>query len=195
MPIPEEEGGSTAGYVLAGGRSSRMGTNKALLRLGGRTLVEIAAGKVRQATGSVTIVGQPEIYGRLGFPVIPDQRSGAGPLAGIESALRHSRAEWNLVVACDMPGLAVETLQRICGEGLRDPAAGCILPQNADGMAEPLCALYHKRLLAAISAALDAGIRKITAALAGQAVHSLRMTGDGEFQNINTPEEWGALSA
>jgi molybdopterin-guanine dinucleotide biosynthesis protein A len=67
----------TAGYVLAGGASSRMGRNKAFLMLGDRTLLEIAAAAVREATGSVTIVGTPDLYQDLGFPTIADARANA----------------------------------------------------------------------------------------------------------------------
>src|SRR5579883_1837815 len=108
---------ATAGYVLAGGASSRMGRNKAFLISRDRTLLEIAAEAVLEAAGSVTIIGPPEIYRQFPYPVIPDLRTGAipalGPLAGIETALSHTVAAWNLVVACDMPAVNPRALARI----------------------------------------------------------------------------------
>jgi molybdopterin-guanine dinucleotide biosynthesis protein A len=183
----------TAGYVLAGGASSRMGRNKAFLTLDGRTLLEIAVTAVRDAAGSVTIIGSPEVYGHLGFPVIPDRRTNAGPLAGIETALTHATAGWCLILACDMPRITPSALSRILDETQARPDAGCILPESADGHLEPLCAAYHKRLLPVISEALDAGTRKVTDALPRSLVYYMRMTNDPIFQNINTPEEWGQL--
>jgi len=183
-----------AGYVLAGGASSRMGTNKALLTLGERTLVEIAADAVRDAVGSVTIVGQPQTYGQLGLRVIADIRSNAGPLAGIETALTDTPTEWSLIVACDMPRLRPDALRRIVKEALDQTGASCVLPESASGFVEPLCAAYHKRLLPIISNALLIGKRKITDALPRDMVHHIRMSGDSLFQNVNTPEDWRSVA-
>lgn len=186
-----------AGFVLAGGASSRMGRNKAFLRFGNRTLVEIVASAVREAAGNVTIVGPPDIYRDFGFPVVADQTDLAeplaGPLAGIETALRQSCADWNLVVACDMPRVSPALLRQILDEAEEHPEAGCILPQSADGFAEPLCAAYSKSILPAISQALAGGIRKVTEALPRESIHYLPMSDEG-FQNINTPDEWRRVS-
>jgi molybdopterin-guanine dinucleotide biosynthesis protein A len=183
-----------AGYVLAGGASSRMGRDKAFLMLGGRTLLEIAAAAVCEAAGSVTIIGPPDRFAGLELRVIPDRRPQAGPLAGIETALLDATSDWSLIVACDMPRLNAGTLRRVLEETVSHPDSGCILPESAAGWAEPLCAAYHKRTLPAITAALDAGTRKVTRALPSRLVHHVRMTDDPIFQNINTPEEWSELS-
>src|SRR6058998_1400393 len=97
---------SRAGFVLVGGRSSRMGRDKACLPLQGRTLLEHVAAAVAAAAGSVTLVGSPERYQNLGFRVIADSLPGCGPLGGIHTALGASPADWNLIVACDMPGIS-----------------------------------------------------------------------------------------
>ena len=183
----------TAGFILAGGRSSRMGRNKALLTLDNRTFIEIAASVVAEAAGNVAIVGPPEIYLRFGIPVVPDLQPNLGPLAGIEAALSASAADWNLIVACDMPRLALPLLRGILDEAQAHPHAGCILPVSDGGRAEPLCAVYHKRILPAISAALKAGTRKVTEALAEESIRYLPVSGPA-FENINTPKEWRRLS-
>src|SRR5262249_800619 len=113
-----EGGGRTgatqaAGFVLVGGRSSRMGPDKALLPAGSRTLAEQSAHSVRQAAGNVTLIGDPEKYASLGLPVIADAVEGSGPMGGIYTALLHSKEDWNLVVACDMPGLAPDFLRAL----------------------------------------------------------------------------------
>jgi molybdopterin-guanine dinucleotide biosynthesis protein A len=180
----------TAGYVLAGGASSRMGRNKALLVLRDRTLIEIVASAVREAAGTVSIIGSPEIYVPFGFPVIPDRLPGLGPLGGIETALSTTTAGWNLIVACDMPRVTPFLLRRILAEADAHPDAGCVLPVSAGGLVEPLCAAYHKRILPAVSQALAAGTRKVTDALPRESIHYLRMPDDLAFQNINTPDEW-----
>ena len=179
----------TAGFVLAGGASSRMGRNKAFLMLGGRMFVQIVTAAVLETAGNVTIVGRPDMYRHLGFPVIPDVRPNAGPLAGIETALRHTTTDWNLIVACDMPRVTAVALHCVLDEALAHPDAGCVLPQSAEGFVEPLCAVYNRRILPEISRALLSGIHKVTDALPPSTVHCFRMTGEAAFQNINTPEE------
>src|SRR4051794_13836057 len=95
-----------SGWVLAGGRSSRMGRDKALLDLGSGPLAAQVAGLIAQTCGSATLVGDPARYADLGFPIIPDNAPGLGPLSGIEAALAATASDWNLIVACDMPLLS-----------------------------------------------------------------------------------------
>ena len=82
----------TAGFVLAGGRSSRMGRDKSLLELDGEALVARAARRVEAAAGCVAIVGHVGRHGHFGWPVVADLRPGEGPLAGIEAALASPHA-------------------------------------------------------------------------------------------------------
>jgi molybdopterin-guanine dinucleotide biosynthesis protein A len=177
----------TAGFVLAGGASSRMGQNKAFLEVNGRRMIEIAAGAIWSATGHVAIIGPPDVYSGLGFPVYPDIRAGCGPLAGIETALTHTEADWNIVLACDMPHVDSGILRQILDEALVQPEASCVMPESVDGHVQPLCAAWHKRALAAITEALEAGTRKITGSLHGLEVHYLRLW--DPIENVNTPED------
>ena len=96
---------SRAGFVLAGGANSRMGRDKALLAIGRSTLLEVVAARVSAAAGSVIVIGPPERYAFLGLRVQADLISDCGPLAAIYTALKTSQADWNLVVACDMPSV------------------------------------------------------------------------------------------
>jgi molybdenum cofactor guanylyltransferase len=116
----------TAGYVLAGGQSSRMGVNKALLPWKGTTLLDYVAGEVEAAAGSVAIVGGG-VVSRFRF--VPDDFAGAGPMAGISAALQDTSAELNLIVACDMPGVTCAWLQRL----LRAAQADVTVPVTPDG--------------------------------------------------------------
>ena len=99
-----------AGYILVGGKSSRLGRDKALVEVGGRPLVLRVTHAVQTAVDEVTLVGAPEKYGHLGLRVIPDHVTGFGPLAGILAALEDTSRPWNLVAACDMPNLTPEFL-------------------------------------------------------------------------------------
>ncbi len=179
----------TAGFILAGGRSTRMGSDKAALEIGGLTLLEQVARHAAAAAGPVTIIGPADRYGGAGWPVIADRRSGRGPLAGIETALELRAAEWNLIVAVDMPGLRAEFLARILGAAI-ESQADCLLPVSPSGYPEPLCAVYHSRCLAAVSAALDRDQNKITAALEGLQVLHFPIHNQESVTNVNTPEDW-----
>src|ERR1700722_18265791 len=102
-----------SGFVLAGGASRRMGQDKALLPLGSRTMVERIADEVRSAAGNVTIIGPIERYAHLGFPVVPDKVENCGPIGGLYTALSITKADWNLVVACDMPHVTAVFLTQL----------------------------------------------------------------------------------
>ena len=144
---------------------------------------------VAAAAGSATLIGDPQKYGCLGYPVLPDRRPGAGPAGGIESALSYSAADWNLILACDMPAISTGFLR-----GLLDAAerlnADALLPAGLDGRLEPLSAVYHRRCLEALRQALEEGVRKVTDALAGLEVARLAVDDAACFENLNTPEEW-----
>jgi molybdenum cofactor guanylyltransferase len=185
-------GVSMAGYVLAGGRSSRMGQDKALLHVGSSvTMLQSIAQRVEESAGKVTLVGNPLKYGHFGYPVIPDLRQGCGPLAGMEAALSHSLAEWNLILACDLANSRTDFLNTLCIEaGTVSSDFDCLVPQACDSRMQPLCALYRRRCLPIIANALDAGTRRVTDVVAGLAVFLRPVTESELFQNLNTPEDW-----
>lgn len=184
---PEKNGlAGRAAWVLVGGRSSRMGTDKALIDAGkGPLAVEIAA-LVAQSCAVVSLVGDPVRYAGLGLPVVGDNFPGLGPLSGIEAALRAAKAEWNLIVACDMPFLEPGIFDLLFTEAAD---FDCAVPQHPDGRLEPLCAVYHQRCHPTIEAALDKGIRKVTDALQALAVRYVVMASEAAFANWNTPQD------
>src|ERR1700723_3228676 len=156
---------SIAGFILAGGQSSRMGVDKELLEIAGAPMIVRTARLVEAAVGTpAVVVGTPEKYQRLALRALADDWPGCGPLGGIATALRASGAEWNLIVACDLPYLKREWLEFLVARALRSDA-DAVLPMNERG-AEPLCAMYRKRAEAAIRAALERGTRKVTDGLA-----------------------------
>jgi len=172
------------GWVLAGGRSSRMGSDKAFMEIGGRPLALIVAGRLAQVCRSVSIVGDPAAYGPFGLPVVADHFPGRGPLAGIEAALAATDTEWNLIAACDMPALDTAFLETLFGCD-----ADCALPVHPDGKTEPLCAVYHRRILPVIRTALESGVRRVTDALQTLAVRYVPVDSAAPFENLNTPAD------
>lgn len=189
---PLNSGLATAGFVLAGGLSSRMGRDKASLLWGGKSLLARAVTVVQAVTGVIAIVGDPALHGIDSIPVICDRFRGAGPLGGIEAALAWSSASWNLIAACDMPALDAKVLEAILQRATDMPECDAVIPISG-GMPQPLCAAYHRRTLPAIQRALEAGTFKMMEALGSVRVGRLEIPCSDSFRNVNTPEDWNTL--
>lgn len=177
-----------AGFVLAGGRSTRMGQDKALLQLGGVTLVERCLGKLRAVCDEVAITGgQPglERYGR----VIPDEAPGCGPLGGIVAALEQSAHEWNLFLPVDAPFVPEECLEALLQAAGQGGSVAAIA--RADGRLQPLCGVYSRTMLPVLRRELAEGRWKVAPALelAGR-VHVSDFANTQWFANLNTPAEF-----
>jgi molybdenum cofactor guanylyltransferase len=131
------------GFILVGGRSSRMGTDKSRLQFGGQTSVERIAAELRPVTSRISLVGS----GGAGFDpdlrIVPDTHQQWGALGGIQAALDACVSAWALIVACDLPFVTRDLCTRLLTvSGLESPDA--IVPIQPDGRAQPLCALYRR---------------------------------------------------
>ena len=184
-----------AGFVLAGGASSRMGADKALLEIGGVPLLVRAAKLAQKAAGNATIVGGAETYRDIGLVAVADDWPGAGPLGGIATALGASKASWNLIIACDLPYLTEAWLNYVIARAFSSEA-DAVMAMNTRG-AEPLCAMYHKRCEPAIREELARGTRKVTDGLRAVTVEMVRPNEwkafDSEgllFKNMNSPADY-----
>lgn len=184
-----------AAYILAGGESSRMGRNKALIEVGGEAVIERTARLVGEVFEECIVVGPKTVFTGFGMKCVEDDWPGAGPLGGIATVLRATRAEWNLVVACDLPYLTRVWLDYLM-QRAKASAADAVVPENTIG-AEPLCAMYRKRGEVIIRAALERGVRKVTEGLAGLMIERIApgqwkpFDSDGMlFKNMNTPADY-----
>ena len=182
--------GTSAGFVLTGGRSSRMGRDKALMPIEGMALVERTAARVRAAAGSVTLIGAPERYAHLGLPGLPDLIEDYGPLGGLYTALKMTRTDWNLLVACDMPGVTAEFLGDLLSTA-REQRSACLVPATESGL-HPLCAVYHRRAAAAVEFAIKHKRFKMHDLLKALQAVSWPVADPSMLENVNTPLEWGA---
>ena len=179
-----------AGVVLAGGRSSRMGRDKASIVRGGRTLLERAVDLLRPHMGSLLVVGDPLRHRVADVPVIADDAPGQGPLGGIVTALRHAPHDQLFVLACDMPGITAHFVQRLMAA--MQHADDAVVAQ-CDGELEPLAGVYRRRCLPVFEAQLHAGRRKMADALAQVRTRYVQVCPGEEgwpadlFRNINSP--------
>jgi molybdenum cofactor guanylyltransferase len=180
-----------AGYVLVGGRSSRMGRDKALLVWGGQPLAAIVARKVREAAGEATLVGPPEVYGGLGYRVIADLEAGRGPLGGIVTALADSGAEWNLIVACDLPGIETVLLETLLEEAAQRDVSW-LVPRTPDGRLHPVCSVFHRRLRGALERLAERKMLRLQDAARRLGAFQYPVT--EPLVNVNTMEEWSRWS-
>lgn len=141
-PTPREP---VTGFVLAGGKSTRMGQDKAMLQMDGRTLLERALEVLRQVASEVRILGPRERYAGYGVPVIEDIFPGCGPLGGIHAALSSAQTRLNLIIAVDTPFLSAEFL-RFIAECAWSSGATVTTPEIA-GYRQPLCSVYSREFL------------------------------------------------
>ena len=188
------------GYVLAGGASSRFGTDKAVAELQGEAMVTRSAKLVSSVTSIVKIVSPVEKLKSQEYATIPDRWPGEGPLGGILTALSDAKQSAGtdalaLVVSCDMPFLTAEWLQFLA-ERAAETAAEAVVPKSRHGW-EPLCACWRVCAAELILPSFEAGTRKITEALNVLHVEVLDEkdwkrfdTGGRLFWNMNTAADY-----
>src|SRR5436305_5423061 len=180
-------------FILAGGNSTRMGTDKAFVMLEGRTLLARALEVCRTVTSDVRIVGDRKKFAPFA-PVVEDVFPGCGPLAGIHAGLRDSETDWNVVLAVDLPFVSPALLLFLVAQA-RESRAMVTVPRAGEGW-QPLCAIYRRAFADAAETALRAGRYKIDALFDESLIRpvgeeDLRRAGfsPAVFRNLNTPKE------
>ena len=158
-----------AGYILAGGGSTRFGRDKALVEVGGRPMISRMSELVRSVTRQMKIVAAPGKYDAFGVEIVEDRWPGEGPLGGIITALEDAAMsavppEWNLIVSCDMPFLRQEWLAFL-GERAAKSKAQVVFPHSGSGP-EPLCACWQTAAAAKLRSGFEHGVRKVTEGIA-----------------------------
>ncbi len=185
-------------FVLAGGRSSRMGIDKAFVELQGRTLLDRALMLVTAITPDVYILGSRAEFGAFS-KVVEDEFADHGPLGGIHAALRSSTSELNLILAVDMPFVQKSFLDYLVSEAEKGDTVATV--PNAAGNWQPLCAVYRRAFADLAEPALRSGRNKIDPLFRDAPVRvigeeELEKAGFGAdlFRNLNTPEDVRAAS-
>jgi molybdenum cofactor guanylyltransferase len=173
------------GFILAGGKSARMGRDKALLDWHGRTLLAHMTELVSAVTDEVYVVGRGQL---------PDRIQGLGPLSGIATALETSATNANLVVAVDLPALTKEFLKFLKSDAERsnDRLTACKI-----GSDFPLCLVIQRRLLTEIQrrlASRDLSVHSLIENTPSRLISEAELENAGFdaslFRNINTEEDY-----
>ena len=182
------------GFVTAGGRSSRMGTDKAWLEIGGRPMIKRVVEELLQVTPAVSIIANDPEYDLIGLPMLPDLNPGIGPLEAIRVALAASLAPCVLLVACDLPFVTAEFLEFLLD---RVESHQAVVPLNSDGGLEPLCAIYSTEALEPVTELIRNGERKVSRLLDRVRTRLIPFEDLGQlagaerfFINVNTPEDY-----
>jgi molybdenum cofactor guanylyltransferase len=181
-------------FILAGGKSTRMGMDKAFVDYEGRTLLMRTLDLARSVATDVWIVGDKKKFAGLA-PVLEDIFHDRGPLGGIHAALRASPTELNLMLAVDTPFVSSAFLQYLISQARSASEAAVIVPR-AGGSWQPLCAIYRREFAGVAENALRAHenrIDRLFDVVRTRVIEQQELEGAGFsaaiFQNLNTPEE------
>jgi molybdopterin-guanine dinucleotide biosynthesis protein A len=184
-------------FILAGGKSTRMGRDKALVDWKGRSLLARALELARCVTTSVYIVGSGKKFAEFG-PVLEDKFQDSGPLGGIHAALLVSQTDLNVMLAVDTPFVTAKFLHYLIAQARSAPEAVVIVPSTG-GRSQPLCALYRREFAGVAEEALRSGRNKIDLLFDRVPIRSIEekeLEGEGFsqtiFRNLNTPEQMEA---
>ncbi|HEX6122651.1 MAG TPA: molybdenum cofactor guanylyltransferase [Ktedonobacterales bacterium] len=195
--VGSKVGSEVVGVVLAGGRSQRMGRDKALLPLLGEPLVARAVRRLRAVLPTVVVIGPRELAPVLpGVRLLPDQEAGLGPLGGLATAFAVLAARRIVLIACDMPFVVPELIGAMVAVAEREPWARAVVLRTARGV-EPLHALYDAACVPVIEGQLARGARSLRGLLdrvaicevGVEVVAALDPLGRSAL-NVNTPDEW-----
>ena len=127
-------------YILAGGKSSRMGTDKGLLLFEGKAMIQYVIEQMQPIFEKLVIVSNNPEYEKFGLEVIPDLIKDIGPAGGIYTALKHSDTQLNFMVSCDMPFITKEAITFI----IENTNESQIILLENQGKLEPLFGIYSK---------------------------------------------------
>lgn len=178
------------GVILAGGKNSRMGSDKGLLQVGGKSIIERQIAVLQPLVKEIIIIHNGDNYTELGHQIYKDIMPDCGPMGGIYTALMVSQTAKIFVLSCDMPFISSELVKMIIEKTENCEIA---IPRNGEKL-EPLCAVYDQSCIETFRELLDQKALKMMDALKLFRVKELTITQEilakQPFTNINTPEDY-----
>lgn len=188
---------SITGIVLAGGKSSRMGTDKSMMILDGIPMIQHAVNTLKTVCNSVVISSNNFIYDFTGCETWPDELPDGAPIIGIYSCLKRSETDINIILSCDMPLISTGMLEYLLENSANHDIT---VPVHGDHFIEPLCGIYRKSSIEILKEFVGKGnFRLNECILAGshqllQADSNVSCYFPGLFSNINSPEDFKKIS-
>lgn len=188
------------GAVLAGGHSSRFGSNKALFAPDGETLISKAADLLHPLVREVLVSAShanAEAYAFLGLDIVEDLHPDCGPLGGLEALLDRCTTPWLLILTCDMPYVNSEALRTMIRHAQQSEGGICqeSLPrafawQRSDGSVSPFPLLIERSALSVVRSRMSSDHRSMKGLLGALDTYYILAPSDRLLSNINRPEDW-----
>ncbi len=178
---------SLAAIILAGGKSTRMGSDKAFLPWGETTFLGQIINAVLPLTGEIYLSGDDARLRDFGFTVIEDVRPNEGPVVALASCFRHIKTDMVLVLSCDVPQLKTEDVEVLLNA---HKAEFDLTMFSFKNRALPLVAIYSRSSFSAFEVALKSGERKLFNVLEKLRTQTILYEGEGGLENVNTREEF-----
>lgn len=193
------------GAVLAGGHSSRFGSNKALFAPDGETLISKAADLLRPLAKEVVVSAShanARAYAFLGLDIVEDLHNDCGPLGGLEALLDRCSTPWLLILTCDMPYVDSDMLRTMIDHIKLSHGSfeNGIIPQaiawrRSDGSVSPFPLLIGKDALSVMRSRINSGRRSMKGLLGALDTYYIITPSDRILSNINRPEDWNESAA
>jgi len=180
------------GIILAGGKSSRMGTDKGFLLLNNKPFIQYSIDALKPLVSEIIIVSDDSKYDTFGLKRVNDITKNAGPVAGICSGLEVSKTEYNLILSCDIPLINSEILQNLINN-IDDVSQ--IIQIESHGKSMPLIAIYKKDVISTFDDFLKNDERRLRVAIKSCISKNIVLEKEQEFStmNVNTQNELKAI--
>lgn len=171
------------GIILAGGKSSRMGTDKGLMPFRGKPMIQHIIDPMAKICQRILIVTSNPMYGMFGFELVKDEQPDYGPVMGVLSGLKESETSLNLVMSCDAPFVSFDLMKELV---LKSGEADIVAASSSEGI-HPLIALYHKNCLPVFEQAVAEDEHRLRTVIEKLKVEKLSVLNERLVRNINQP--------
>ncbi len=184
-----------SGYILAGGKSSRMGKDKGLLTFNNRTFVEEIAKQLQPVVESVIIVTNNVEYHAFGYEILPDAIKQKGPLGGLYTALKHSKTNHNIIVSCDTPFVNTKVFETL----LQNPTNNDATLVSIQSEIQPLMGVYSQACFFKIQQSIELQQYKMYDFINQINFQTVEISHESWFSekigyNINTPSDYQKIN-
>lgn len=192
------------GYVLAGGKSSRMGKDKALLEINDKTFLENAIDTLRPFCSSIKTVlnkSQNHFIEKIpdDIPHIFDIFENRGANGGIHAALKDCKTEFAVILAVDLPFISGETIEQLCKIAIDSDKFAAIVPRQNDGRLQPLCAVYQvkiclPKLTDLLNDQISPSVRDFLELITAKYIEADKLGNEAQFFNVNQPFDYDSIN-
>lgn len=173
------------GIILAGGKSTRMGTDKGLMPFRGKPMIQHIINPMAKICERILVVSENSMYGMFGFELIKDEKPDYGPVMGILSGLRQSTTDRNLILSCDAPFVGFNLMKELV---LKSDGANVVAACSSEGI-HPLIAVYDRDCISVFEQAVASGEHRMRTVLKKLNVEELVVKNENLVRNLNAKED------